>query len=339
MKARSAYSHATRLAATFLAKLNGADAAATAFGIDPRTVRSWMGTVEVPDDSWTAIRDVLLARGAEMAALGKTAGLPAILTGAGISDRNVRYGQLIARREARREDTATETLPQRRRKAWHLFEYPNSGTERVAVVEEDEHRLRKYMHCAIETTAESIRAELSRRAYAETTPREGEEPYRAEREGFGDLHMLELGIWVQLRKLVDVSEQDMSELAGMVMGAVPTDVPADLAVPTEAMTDDEYAAWLAKLRPLCIAKAQEWWPTYQEAQEKLREAVAQAAREDAEEREQQHTPVPEPTELSEPAPTPIRRASRAPEPAPMLIDVGSSDHDRGWQPYERRDNW
>jgi hypothetical protein len=71
-----AYTRATRTAAGFLAKLNRADAAATAFGIDPRTVRSSLTTVEIPDDKWTAIRDVLLARGAEMAALGKTAGLP-----------------------------------------------------------------------------------------------------------------------------------------------------------------------------------------------------------------------------------------------------------------------
>ena len=68
---------------------------------------------------------MLLARGAEMAALGKTAGLPAVLTGAGISDRNVRYGQLIARREARRSDETCDcVLPP----GWVPELHPKPGT-------------------------------------------------------------------------------------------------------------------------------------------------------------------------------------------------------------------
>ena len=102
------HSKATRLAATFLAKLAGVDTAAATFGIDRRTVRSWTGSVEVPEDPWTAIRDVLLARGSEMAAKGDTRGLPAILTGAGIAERNVRYGQLIAQRDGRRVAKVSE---------------------------------------------------------------------------------------------------------------------------------------------------------------------------------------------------------------------------------------
>lgn len=98
-----AHSRATRLGAALLARLAGVDAAAAAFRVDPRTIRGWLGQGEVPADEWTAIRDVLRARGAEMAAKGETRGLVALLTAAGISDRNVRYGELIARREARRE--------------------------------------------------------------------------------------------------------------------------------------------------------------------------------------------------------------------------------------------
>ncbi len=65
-----------------------------------------------------AIRDVPLARGAEMAAKGDTRGLAAVLTGAGISERNVRYGELIRRREARRDDTGADdtSLQERRRR-------------------------------------------------------------------------------------------------------------------------------------------------------------------------------------------------------------------------------
>jgi hypothetical protein len=104
-----AYTRATRLAAAFLARLTGTESAASAMKIDPRTVRSWQETIEVPADEWEAIQAVLLARAGEMAATGKATGLVAALTGAGIAARNVRYATLIARREARRaEDEAPE---------------------------------------------------------------------------------------------------------------------------------------------------------------------------------------------------------------------------------------
>jgi hypothetical protein len=112
---RSYYSRPQRLAAVFLARQSGADAAAQAFELDPRTVRSWMDTVELPDDQWEAIQAVLLARGGELTARGETRGLVATLTAAGISSRNVRYAKLISRREARRaeEEAPPEPNPMR----------------------------------------------------------------------------------------------------------------------------------------------------------------------------------------------------------------------------------
>lgn len=109
-----AHSKATRLAATFLARLTSADVAASTFRLDVKTVRAWQaGAVELPDDQWQAIETVLLTRGAEMAARGQTTGLVATLTAAGISSRNTRYQQLIERREARRagEQVTPETAP------------------------------------------------------------------------------------------------------------------------------------------------------------------------------------------------------------------------------------
>lgn len=88
-----AYTYAQRLAAAFLARLNGSESAATAFAIDPRTVRSWQQQVPVPDDAWEAIQAVLQARAADMAAQGETRGLVQTLTGAGIASRNVRYAK------------------------------------------------------------------------------------------------------------------------------------------------------------------------------------------------------------------------------------------------------
>lgn len=98
------HSRATKLAATFLARLASPEVAAATFRVDVRTVRDWQaGSVELPEDQWEAIEAVLLARGGEKAASGETAGLVQTLTGAGIAARNRRYATLIARREARRE--------------------------------------------------------------------------------------------------------------------------------------------------------------------------------------------------------------------------------------------
>lgn len=104
-----AHSRATKLAATFLARLSSADVAAATFRVDVQTVRRWQAGGDVPEDTWTAVRDVLLTRGAEMAAKGDVKGLVQTLTAAGISERNVRYGELLRQREARRTaDQATE---------------------------------------------------------------------------------------------------------------------------------------------------------------------------------------------------------------------------------------
>jgi len=98
------HSKATRLAATFLARLASPEVAASTFRVDVRTVRGWQaGAVDLPADQWEAIEAVLLARGGEQAAKGETRGLVQTLTGAGIAARNRRYAQLIERREARRQ--------------------------------------------------------------------------------------------------------------------------------------------------------------------------------------------------------------------------------------------
>lgn len=128
-----AHSKATKLAATSLARLSSADVAAATFRVDVQTVRRWQAGADAPpDDTWTAVRDVLLARGAEMAARGETSGLVQTLTAAGISDRNVRYSTLIARREARRsEDMCDCVLPP----GWVKDLHPKANTpEHAAAV-------------------------------------------------------------------------------------------------------------------------------------------------------------------------------------------------------------
>lgn len=93
------YSIAQKLAGAVLAKLKGADAAATELNTDRRTIRRWLAAA--PDDGWTLARDLAQARLQEQLATGRVT--PAQLaTIAGISERNVRYGELLRQREARR---------------------------------------------------------------------------------------------------------------------------------------------------------------------------------------------------------------------------------------------
>jgi hypothetical protein len=91
---------ALKLAGVTLAKLKGADAAAAELKVDKRTIRRWLAAA--PEDGWTLARDLAQARLQEQLATGKVA--PSQLaTIAGIADRNVRYGELLRRREANRD--------------------------------------------------------------------------------------------------------------------------------------------------------------------------------------------------------------------------------------------
>lgn len=326
MKGQRAHTRATRMAATFLAKQNGADAAATAFGIDPRTVRSWLQTVEIPDDQWTAIRDVLLARGAEMAALGKTAGLPAVLTGAGISDRNVRYGQLIARREAGRAgETCDCVLPP----AWVPELHPKAGTPEhaaavwaIAAAKMSEPR-RHFM--------DSLRPLLAR--------------YIDHMDGDGGLDIPE------------AREATAAALAG-----VPADGVGGLQAWIEGLDDETLAARQALVDAAHTAyrdaiQGELQRRAYDEAtaaaeydarkavegldpdnQRQLRDWALDKLGETDSAPVSAQEPIEPPAPTPEPTPLPTDRVQR-PRPVPMVMDVGREDHDRGWSEYERRDNW
>ena len=214
-------------------------------------------------------------------------------------------------------------LPERRRNAWRLFESPNSGPDRVAVVDEDEERLRQYLHCATAHIADELRDELAQRA-REDEP-EGDllnEPDEIPTRR-GDIGLLAVGIYAQWCKVVDESEHDFP----------PPDPPDDALVGAWSpdMTDEAHAAFLAMLRPLCIAKAREWWPSYQAAQEAQRverESVEHAEASRRHEVLEPSAPVAEPIRL------PTARAAR---PAPVSMVVDASYAPDTWEPYERRD--
>jgi hypothetical protein len=102
------YSMVTKLAGAALAKVKGADAAAAELRVDKRTVARWLNAA--PEDGWTLARDLAQARLQEQLATGKLSA-SMLATVAGIADRNVRYGELLRQREARKAAEA-ETEPQ-----------------------------------------------------------------------------------------------------------------------------------------------------------------------------------------------------------------------------------
>jgi hypothetical protein len=100
---------AQKLAGAVLARLKGADAAATELQTDRRTIRRWLAAA--PDDGWTLARDLAQARLQEQLATGKV-NAAQLATVAGIAERNVRYGELLRQREARRQGEQAMEQPQ-----------------------------------------------------------------------------------------------------------------------------------------------------------------------------------------------------------------------------------
>jgi hypothetical protein len=98
------HSKAVKLAATVLARLAGEQAASDAFGIDRRTIRGWVKHEDVPADSWAALDDLAGAQLLEKVARGQVTNATTLATVRGIASRNRRYAEVIARREARREE-------------------------------------------------------------------------------------------------------------------------------------------------------------------------------------------------------------------------------------------
>lgn len=107
------HTDATKLSAIVLVKHAGAsvDDAAATLGVTPKAVREWIAA-DVPGDAWGDLERLFLAKAADRGGRDDTRGLPQLLTAAGIAARNVRYGQLIARREARKAEEAKAAEPE-----------------------------------------------------------------------------------------------------------------------------------------------------------------------------------------------------------------------------------
>lgn len=322
------HSKAVKLAATVLARLAGEQAASDTFGIDRRTIRGWVKHDDVPTDSWAALDELAGVQLLEKVARGQVTNPATLATVRGIASRNRRYAEVIAERKARREEVVEQPLHERRRAAWHRFDYPNGGTERVPVNDEDEQRLAAYTQAASRYIGEQLRTEISRRAYDDPDVDTGDlrDPYIAEYDRLGDLDLLYVGEFAQWRELADKSEQDHGHVKELLSGDQWAKMPDWARVRTDDMTDDEYTAYLGKLRSLCIEAAHAWWPSHLAAEEEWQhktQARSQPAPEPVE-------AVQEPVERPTPAPVRLRRVE-PPSDGSMLVDVG--------QPWQwRRDD-
>jgi hypothetical protein len=103
-----------RLAIIALARISGAADAAKAGKVDVRTVRVWLEEEgDRPHDAheWRASRLHAMAENLRAQLSGKARDAYEWVKSAGVSSRNERYADLIARREARREEAAQAAEP------------------------------------------------------------------------------------------------------------------------------------------------------------------------------------------------------------------------------------
>lgn len=273
---RKSYTEADKLAAVFLAQQAGVEAAATALGIDPRSVRDWSKTITLPDDQWTAIRDVLIARGSVMAAKGTTTGLAATLTGAGIAERNVRYGQLIARREGRKADTDadTEAAEQRTRRRlihdelwpqhWRMEAHHSPNAEDRETPEYlAAERFFWYMRAVFRhmrqraNDAEAAKRENDRWSAQAAQDRWTVEADRQDGDPIVPDAIGAAGSYLILRQAADFGTDEEA-----VAAVDRWDAPGIGAISTKGMADEGYRELIAKVVTLAQAEADAWWPQY-----------------------------------------------------------------------------
>ena len=298
------HSKAVKLGATVLARLAGEQAAAETFGIDRRTIRGWLKNEDVPTDSWAALDDLAGAQLLERVARGEVRNPTTLATVRGIASRNRRYAELIAKREERRTDEACDcVLPD----GWVKELHPKPGTPahaaavwQIAAAKMGDSR-RHFMH--------SLRPLLA---------------FLIDREDDETLALPEKF------DIPEAREATAAAIAG---------IPKPDGDPVAAMQQ-----WIESLDDETVAARQALvdaaWDAYRDALQgelqRRRDDEATAAPEyDA---RRGPPSEPEPTDTPD-APTPIRRATSRPAPSPMVFDVGREDHDRGWRPYSREDNW
>ena len=121
--------------------------------------------------------------------------------------------------------------------------------------------------------------------------------------------------------MADESDTDMTHIKEW-LAADPPPGTAELAVvSTEEMTDAEYTAFLGELRLLCIAKANEWWPSFREAGARRPQAPEQRTVELA--------PEPEPLVPND-ARVPLRPVTTPRAASPMVVDADRRTRDGPW---------
>ena len=284
------------------AENHGTDATCERYGVDPRTLARWL---EKDPPGWH--RDSEMARLAanEKYYSGGAMSVVQARTDAGINARNDRYEQLIARREARRSDgTCDCVLPP----GWRADMHPKAGTP--------EHEQAVWQIAL-------AKMPNARRVFMDAV-----RPLLAFYIDFHD----DGGRWPDVPEARQLTN---AALEGLPAPAADEDAMGVLIRWIEGLDDETLAA-----RQTLADDALKAWrdAIIDELEERAYDAGAaeHAAEADARRATPPETPQEAP-EPSAPAPTPIRRARKAPEPTPMVLDVGAEDHDRGWQPLERRD--
>lgn len=312
-----------RLVAVAMARMVGAEQTADDLGLDVRTVKSWVAAtpprsdVTEDEEAWAAAEKVALYRNLRSLARGEVKDTIRLNNLAGTArDKLFRWA---VRREARKEQAGCDcVLPP----GWIPELHPKAGTP--------EHERAVYdiaaakMSPARHTFMQDLRPVLA---------------YSIDNEDG------EAGI-----DLPGVREATAAVLEGF-----PTDTPGPLVGRLqqwiEGLDDDQLAARQALVDAAHRAyrdaiQAELQHRAYDPTGPATIQGLATRAEADMEpppDRFEQPEQFSDATRISEAAPEPVERPTapvvpiRRTEPAPMVLDAGYEDHDRGWHPYERRE--
>ena len=298
-----------RMLAVAMARMVGAEQTAVDLDIDVRTVRGWVAATPPrkgmtdEEELWAAVERNALVRNARALARGEIRDSLRVNNLAGTArDKLFRWA---SRREARSGDgTCDCILPP----GWRADMHPKAGTP--------EHEQAVWQIAL-------AKMPNARRVFMDAV-----RPLLAFYIDFHD----DGGRWPDVPEARQLTN---AALEGLPAPAADEDAMGVLIRWIEGLDDETLAA-----RQTLADDALKAWrdAIIDELEERAYDAGAaeHAAEADARRATPPETPQEAP-EPSAPAPTPIRRAATRSEPVPMVLDVGSPDHDRGWQPLERRD--
>lgn len=294
-----------RLVAVAMARMVGPEQAADDLGIDVRTVKSWVAATpprsDVTDDeaAWQAAEKVALYRNLRALARGEVKDTIRLNNLAGTA--RDKLFRWATKREAKGESCDCVLPP-----GWIPSLHPKPGTPE---------------HAAAVWEIAAAKMSPSRRQFM-ITLRSLIAIYIDSKDDDS---------WLNIPDAREAIEAIEAALAGVPVPADTDDAVGTLQQWIEGLDDEAVTA-----RQALVDAAYEAYRDALFAELERRADAVPAAAEPA--RPEPSLSLADDEPLAEPTRLPTARAARA-KPEPMVLDVGGSDHDRGWRPWDTRDRW